>query len=79
MLGRLTSAPNCLARSGAVLPTGRELVRAALVPTPAGRRYLVAANFGLKETTVTLRPPGAAPMTDLRLAPLDTLVLPLAP
>jgi hypothetical protein len=72
-----TATTTRLARSGAVLPTGRELVRAAVVPTATGSRYLVAANFGLKETTVTLRPPGAAPLADLRLAPLDTLVLPL--
>ena len=42
-----------------------------------GHRYVVAANFGLKETTVTLRPPAAAPLADLRLAPLDTAVLAL--
>jgi hypothetical protein len=74
-----TATTTRLAGSGAVLPTGRELVRAAVVPAPGGRRYLVAVNFGLKETTVTLRPPGAAPLTDLRLSPLDTLVLSLPP
>jgi hypothetical protein len=63
-----------LARAGAVLPTGNELVRAVVVPTPGGGRYLVATNFGPKETVVTLRPPGVAPLVDLRLAPLDTLV-----
>jgi hypothetical protein len=66
-----------LAHASAVLPTGNELVRAAVVPGVDGGRYLVAANFGLKETTVTLRPPGGSPLADLRLAPLDTLVLEL--
>jgi hypothetical protein len=66
-----------LAPVGAVLPTGSELIRAAVVPTVEGGRYLVAANFGLKETKVTLRPPGSPPLNDLRLPPLDTLVLEL--
>lgn len=63
-----------LQHAGAVLPTGSELVRAAVVPALDGSRYLVAANFGLKETSVTLRPPGAEPLPNLRLPPLDTLV-----
>lgn len=66
-----------LARASTVLPTGSELVRAAVVQGLNGGRCLVAANFGLKETTVTLRPPDAGPFSDLRLAPLDTLVLEL--
>jgi hypothetical protein len=74
-----TTATTRLSRAAAVLPTGGELVRATVVPGGDGRRYLVAANFGLKETTVTLRPPGAAPFAGLRIAPLDTAVLPLEP
>ena len=71
------AATTHLAHAGAVLATGNELVRAAVVPGVDGSRCLVAVNFGLKETTVTLRPPAAAPLADLRLAPLDTLVLEL--
>jgi hypothetical protein len=64
-----------LAKAAEVLPTGSELVRAAIVTGVEGNRYLVAANFGPKETRVTLRPTTAAPWTDLRLAPLGATVL----
>jgi hypothetical protein len=66
-----------LARVGAVLPTGKELVRAAVISGAEGGRYLVVANFGPKETRVNLRPPATAPLSDLRLPPLYTLVMKL--
>jgi hypothetical protein len=73
------AATERLAGAGSVLPTGSALVRAAVVPGLEGGRYLVAANFGLKETRVNLRPPETAPFADLRLSPLDTLVLRVEP
>ena len=74
-----TATTSRLARAAAILPTRNELVRAAVILTPDGEQFLVAVNFGLKETTVTLRPPVGQPVGDLRLPPLETVVRPLPP
>jgi hypothetical protein len=62
-----------------VAPTGAELARAVWITGSSGRTYLVAANFGEKERTLSLRSPRGGPPFSVRLPPLDTLVLPSRP
>jgi hypothetical protein len=74
----------------AVAPTGEELARAVWITGSSGKAYLVAANFGEKELSMTLKPPAqpkdqgeraitSSPALALRLPPLDTLVIGVRP
>jgi hypothetical protein len=60
----------------AVAPTGQELARAVWLTGASGRTYLVAANFNDREQSLTLKPPHGGAALDVRIPPLDTLVVP---
>jgi hypothetical protein len=60
-----------------VAPTGLELARAVWLTGASGRTYLVAANFNEREQALTLKAPRGGAALDVRLPPLDTLVVPV--
>jgi hypothetical protein len=69
------AATKRLAERASVVATGQELTRAIWLSTAGGQLYLIAVNFGEREQPLLLRSPKGEASVEVRVPPLDTVVL----